>query len=342
MCARPTVARRGMNRARAPRARRSASAPVRLTDGAGCATGRVLSYQPRVRVMQERLSTPAWASLRAARDDTAWLYLDLLKKCLTREVFADSYPAFDATGSAAAGWLSRLLRRVFQPFDLAFVKRVPVARHRDMAGSWPTEAETMVGPTRLEHLAWCVREVLTNRIPGDILEAGVWRGGTAIFMRGCLEAWADAERAVWVVDSFRGLPRPDPDRYPRDRASRLWQHRELAVSLETVRENFARYGLLDDRVRFLPGWFRDTLPDAPIGQLAVLRIDADMYESTADALRCLYPSVSPGGFVIIDDYGVMPACRDAVDDYRRDAGILESLTAIDRSAVYWRRTHPGC
>lgn len=107
--------------------------------------------------------------------------------------------------------------------------------------------------------------------------------------------------------------------------------------MDEVRESFRRYDLLDDRVAFLPGWFRDTLPGAPIEHLAVLRVDADMYGSTMGALEALYPRLSPGGFAIVDDYGAVAACRAAVDDFRARAGIAEELVEIDWTGVYWRR-----
>ncbi len=110
------------------------------------------------------------------------------------------------------------------------------------------------------------------------------------------------------------------------------------VSLETVRDNFRQFELLDDRVRFIPGWFRDTLPGAPIDRIAVLRLDGDMYESTYVALSALYPKVSPGGFVIIDDFGALPRCSQAVHDYRFEHNITESLDTIDWTGVYWRRS----
>ena len=100
---------------------------------------------------------------------------------------------------------------------------------------------------------------------------------------------------------------------------------------------FDRYGLLDDQVRFLKGWFRDTLPTAEIGPLAVLRLDGDLYESTMDALVHLYPTLSVGGYLIVDDYGVIPACRQAIHDYRDAHGITEEVKHVDWSAVYWQR-----
>jgi hypothetical protein len=99
--------------------------------------------------------------------------------------------------------------------------------------------------------------------------------------------------------------------------------------------NFRRYGLLDGRVRFLPGWFSDTLP-GPVKQLAVLRLDSDLYASTMDSISPLYPLLSPGGFCIVDDWNV-PMCREAVCEYRDSHRITEPLHDIDGHSVYWRK-----
>jgi O-methyltransferase len=104
-----------------------------------------------------------------------------------------------------------------------------------------------------------------------------------------------------------------------------------------VQANFRKFGLLDDRVRFLKGWFRDTLSQAPIKAVAVLRLDGDMYESTMDALTHPYPKLSVGGYVIIDDYGTIPACRKAVDDFRESHGIRDEMREIDWTGIYWQR-----
>jgi O-methyltransferase len=150
-------------------------------------------------------------------------------------------------------------------------------------------------------------------------------------------AYGDLTRTVWLADSFQGLPKPNPGRYPADRDDRLWAKTELAVSLDEVKANFDRYGLLDDQVRFLQGWFSETLPSAPIDRLAVLRLDGDMYESTKVALDALYPKLSVGGYVIVDDYGAIPACRQAVSDFRLENGVEEPIHSIDWTGVYWRR-----
>jgi hypothetical protein len=146
------------------------------------------------------------------------------------------------------------------------------------------------------------------------------------------------DRKVWLADSFAGLPTPDPERYPEDAFWQPWAGR-LAVSEQQVRRNFEAYGLLDDQVRFLPGWFADTLPQAPPAPLALLRLDGDLYASTEVALRQLYPRLSPGGFVIIDDY-YLTSCRQAVDDYRAAEAIEAELQPIDWTGVWWRKSAP--
>jgi hypothetical protein len=156
-------------------------------------------------------------------------------------------------------------------------------------------------------------------------------------MRGILAAHGVRDRRVWVADSFRGLPVPDAANFPQDVPEDLSSFEELAVSQEQVRSNFARYGLLDDQVRFLEGWFKDTLPTAPVDALAVLRLDGDYYESTIQILESLYHKVSPGGFVIVDDYGCIEACRQAVTDFRAANGIEDEIVPVDWTGVYWRR-----
>jgi O-methyltransferase len=155
-------------------------------------------------------------------------------------------------------------------------------------------------------------------------------------MRAVLAALGDELRRVWVADSFRGLPRPDIVKYPADTGDPHWTALALAVSLETVQANFEKYGLLDERVVFLPGWFEDTLAKAPIERISMLRCDCDMYSSTTQVLQSLYARLEVGGYVIVDDYGNVEGCRAAVDDFRRDNGILEPAERIGPS-IAWRR-----
>ncbi len=277
----------------------------------------------------------------------ASLYLDLLKQCLTRSIFPETYEPLRRPASLRfvrrkLSWgVYPLLKRLlaFQGLELVRRRSHDAARRRQ-GRDWPAEAETMIGNDRLDHLQTCVTDVIQKRVPGDLIETGVWRGGAGILMRAVLQAYGERDRNVWVADSFQGLPQPDPERYPEDAADTHWQqaHR-LAVPLEEVQSNFRRYGLLDGQVRFLVGWFRDTLPSAPIGPLAILRLDGDMYESTIEALAHLYPKLSVGGYVIIDDYGSVLGCRRAVEDFRTKHQIKEELQHADHTAVYWQRVH---
>lgn len=244
------------------------------------------------------------------------LYLDLMKRCLTNLIYQDR---------------SSLLGQ-----DLAFD-----LRNRVEGRDWPANAHTMIGIHRLDNLHFCVEDLLARKVPGDLMETGVWRGGAAILMRAILKANGVTDRRVWCADSFEGLPPPDAAKYPADANLAFNQFKELAVSLEEVQNNFRRYNLLDDQVKFLKGWFRDTLPGAPVERLALLRLDGDLYESTMDALTALYPKVSRGGYVIVDDYNDIPACRQAVHDYWQRHGIKEEIMAIDWSGVFWMKQGKG-
>jgi hypothetical protein len=195
---------------------------------------------------------------------------------------------------------------------------------------------TMIGRKRLDHLHACLDVIQNENIPGDLIETGVWRGGATIFMRAHLAAHGVTDRTVWVADSFVGLPPPSvSEDIGYDLSTR--QQPILAIDEERVRDLFRRYDLLDGQVRFLPGWFRDTLPAAPIEQLALLRLDGDLYESTMDALLALYDKVVPGGYVVVDDYGALPPCRRAVEDFRAERGIAEPLEQIDWTGMAWRK-----
>jgi O-methyltransferase len=267
----------------------------------------------------------------------AELYLDLLKRCLTRYAFPERYRPVRTAGPLRAA-VHAVARRVLATRQLELVRSAPFSPAlREIGRDRHPDAETMVGLRRLDSLQRCIADVLRAGVPGDLVETGVWRGGAVIFMRAVLEAYGDPDRVVWAADSFRGLPRPDAERYPADWWIRLWTEPELAVPLEEVQANFARYGLLDDRVRFLAGWFRDTLPRAPIDRLAVLRLDGDMYESTMDALSSLYPKLSVGGYLIVDDFGASGPCKQAVEEFRARHGIGEDLVWIDWSGVFWKR-----
>lgn len=243
----------------------------------------------------------------------AALYLDLMKRILTNIIYEDP--------------------NISPRQPLFYVRQL-----RENGEDWPLIAHTMIGMKRLDNLQYCVETVIAEKIPGDLIETGVWRGGAAIFMRAILKAYGVTDRRVLVADSFEGLPAPNPLQFPKDAGDRHHENAYLAVPLEEVRTNFERYGLLDEQVVFLKGWFRDTLPCVPADSLAVLRLDGDMYESTWDALTHLFPKLSVGGYVIVDDYKVVPGCRAAVEDFRQKYDIVDQIHEIDWAGVYWRRT----
>jgi O-methyltransferase len=283
-------------------------------------------------------------SVAEARTDVARdLYLDLLKRTLTGAIAEDNDSILGGVRTSgspqlrkrAADTVGRLIGRF--GFELAYKKPYD-PELRASGRDWPARADSMIGLRRMDNIQHCIETVIRDDVPGDLIETGVWRGGATIFMRGVLKAYGDATRSVWCADSFEGLPPPDPGRYPADAGDTFHERGGLAVGVDQVKHNFERYGLLDDQVQFLVGWFKDTLPTAPIDQLAVLRLDGDLYESTWQAIEALYPKLSPGGFCIVDDYGDLVAqCQRAIHDYRDANGITEEINDIDGFGAYWRK-----
>ena len=285
------------------------------------------------------------------------LYLDLMKKCLLASIYDEN--AWYVLGSRK--WTTRFgkrsmtnaafLKKSLESFAsrLAWTKGLLIVRpgHHDarQANSGALLSHTMIGLANLNNIQACVEEVIRTGVEGDLMEAGVWRGGATIFMRAVLKAHGVTDRTVWVVDSFEGLPAltAETTAYKDDCSIDVAtlngggpMRLGLAVSLERVKENFAKFDLLDDQVRFLKGWFRNTLHTAPIKSLSILRLDADAYQSTMDVLNALYSKVSVGGYVIVDDYNSWPHCKQAVDDFRKANGVQEAIIKIDEYAVFWK------
>jgi O-methyltransferase len=211
-------------------------------------------------------------------------------------------------------------------------------RLREYGWDWPSKAFTMIGLKRLRNFRAVIESVIGTDVPGDIMETGAWRGGAGIMARAVLAAYSIGDRRVILADSFAGLPPPDPDNYPADAGSDFHKYPELAVPLDEVKRNFAKFGLLDEQVVFLPGWYKDTLPTAPVDRLAVLRLDSDMYESTIQTLDNLYDKVSINGWIVIDDFEVVPACRSAVHDFLKSRDLRPELYPIDGVGVFFRKS----
>lgn len=197
-------------------------------------------------------------------------------------------------------------------------------------------ALTMVGEPRLLNVEACIRSVVADGIPGDVLEAGCWRGGVGIYASAVLEVLQD-ERMVWLCDGGKhGFPPPDP-RYPEDAGDHLHERWSAACPLDHVRRFAQLYGY--ERLRLTEGHFADTLPTLPVDRLAILRLDGDTFGATTTTLNCLYDKLVVGGYLIVDDYA--PHCRSAaaVDAFRLAHGISEPITRVDWAGAFWRKSH---
>lgn len=263
-------------------------------------------------------------------------YLDLLKHTLTGWAYPES--AYEYISGSKNPFKQAVLRALRKRGIRLVRARNFDADARLNGRDWPSIAYTMVGLKRLSNIEYCVRVVVEEDIPGDLCETGVWRGGCCIFMLASLINFGDSSRAIWACDSFEGLPKPDASTYPADLGYDLSQNDYLSVPLEAVKANIERFSLPSDRVKFVKGWFKDSLPSAPIGQLSMLRLDGDLYESTMDAITALYDKVSRGGFIIVDDYGAWEPCKKAITDFRRSRGITDEIVDIDGVGAFWRKS----
>lgn len=255
------------------------------------------------------------------------LYLELMKKIFINTIYEDD------------------------GFNAIEMKMVKYDRtRREHGADIPVEAHTMIGKYRLDNIQVCLKDIIDKRIPGDLIEAGAGRGGATIFMKAVLQAYDDNTRKVFVADSFEGIGNLQSNIYTDADKNLIKTEKEavslflkkspvsLNVSVEKVKSNFEKYGLLDNRVIFIKGWFKDSLPKADIEKLSLIRLDADLYSSTMDAIVALYPKLSKGGYIIIDDYFIIPFCKAAVDDYRKKNNISDPIIQIDWNAAYWKKS----
>jgi hypothetical protein len=304
--------------------------------------------------------------------DPRELYIDVVKRTVSNIIYEDAPLGF---------YDNQKTPQLARHFSL---------KRRVLGEDMPSAAHTMIGIQRLNNLQFCVEDVLRNNVPGDLVEAGVLRGGATIFMRAILKAHGVTDRRVFVCDTFVP-PEPLRPHWIMQTASRVvrlmdlipgkaWQKRlvmlaqrrmpdskkmfpstedpsdelvqlvmwyirnpstlsfQRGTGLDDVKSHFARYGLLDDQVLFLKGFFSNTLPTAPVERAAVIRLDGDLYESTMDVLNSLYDKLSPGGYCIVDDYNSFDDCSRAVDVYRAEHNITDELRPIDNLSVYWQKS----
>ena len=271
-------------------------------------------------------------------------YLDLLKRALVNLVYPEDSLRLDSAliRNLPDDELSRarLLRDIRYERPGAYAEIVASKLEGGVAPSWGARlSHTMIGIDGLANLERCADRVYADGVPGDFVEAGVCHGGAAIFLRALQVAYGEEHRVTWLADTFAGVPLPT---HEVDREHELDLSEEqvpwMAASAQAVRDNFETYDLMSDGVRFLPGLFADTLPGAPIEQVAILRIDGDLYSSTRDALDALYDRVPAGGYVIVDDYGALEPCRMAVDEFLVERGLEVELNTVDWTRVCWRKS----
>ena len=269
----------------------------------------------------------------------ATLYIELLKKNLLYSMWEEPpipLKTFNYRRSIPKQIIINFITNILEKFNFELGKTNSFSQADLKEGRvWPKNATTMIGKERIDNLHHCIEQILKENVEGHFIETGVWRGGACILMSGVLHAHGDFKRKIYVADSFKGIPPPD-NAYPADRLLKWHTEKYLSVSLEEVKENFRKFDLLSDQIIFIEGFFKDTLPNAKIDCLSLLRLDGDMYSSTYESLTYLYPKLSSGGYVIVDDYA-LNNCRQAVDDYREKFKIKTKMVQIDWTGWFWKK-----
>ncbi|MEK7510275.1 MAG: TylF/MycF/NovP-related O-methyltransferase [Patescibacteria group bacterium] len=241
---------------------------------------------------------------------------------------------------------SRTLRRIYE--RLCFLKELFLGDLFHGEKLWlflRVMPYTMVGYKRLTNVYELALRVEQSRLPGAFVECGVWKGGVAGVMA-YVASRAKSRRKIWLFDSFEGLPEPTlqdggvAGEYAARRVSgELRTIGQCVGPREDVERLFSFLRIPKEYVMIEKGWFQDTLPLAKtsIGPIAILRIDADWYESTKCVLEHLYDNVIGGGFVIVDDYGHWEGCRKAVDEFFHERKIPVELIPIDYTGIYFQK-----
>ena len=283
----------------------------------------------------------------ACLDRSGLNYIDLMIKTLSASLYTES--AWKRFHIDDRYWYkNKNLFRVFKYFvktivynflersNLEIYHRIPYnPQDRRVGRDWPEFLGfTMIGERRLRNIVDSVCYVVEHQIPGQFMEAGVWRGGASIMMKATLNALGQT-RKVYLADSFQGMPKAN---HPKDSID-ISAVDVLSVSEQDVLANFEKFNLLDDNVITIPGFFSDSLPTANIPPLAILRLDADMYESTLTCLNILFDKVVKGGVIIIDDYFSWKSCREAVGDFFESRKISPSIVQIDQDSAYFIKSN---
>jgi len=248
-------------------------------------------------------------------------YFDLLKKSLTNYIYRDiddwgkqymtesKDPKVCATGACESEWDPNQGAAGF------------------IGSEVPAQGHSVMRLGSLNHIQLVIEDVMNKGVTGDVIEAGCYRGGTGVLMRAVLDEDQD-KRTVWVADSFQGIPMPASEKGKAVDETKDWSAR-YDVSQPKVEGVFRRYGFGGHRVQFLPGFFNESLRSPTLSQasFSVIHIDVDSYDSVLDVLKALYPKLSPGGYVVIDDIHLF-GVREAINEYRNAHGITAPLLPV--------------
>ena len=243
--------------------------------------------------------------------------------------------------------LKQLVRSILSPLGFSLVRKgeIDSGAHSDFSDDdhalcAQVKPFTMTSKERIYALYAAVRYVVGNRIPGAFVECGVWRGGSMMVMAQTLQALGDTSRDLHLFDTFEGMPPPGENdrRYDGVPAQRVLEaspkdlknHNWAVAPLEDVRRNVVSTGYPESRVHFHQGLVERTIPGQAPGQIALLRLDTDWYESTKHELDHLYERVTPNGVIIFDDYGWWAGSKRAVDEFLATLPFKPLLQRIDR------------
>jgi cephalosporin hydroxylase len=288
-----------------------------------------------IRVREQAQQHGLRFSAEAQAERMARRYLDLLKGALLDEHYLENELRIEhllECAKSARAASPDALRDPARSMSRR-MRELQQARRTGRRGSDDPDADrwreglayTTIGRDRLDHLEDCLDVIREEEVEGDLVECGTRRGGAAIFMRGFLEAHELSDPRVWVADRFRSGSTPDGDGAPA-----------FAVDLNAVRDGFARFGLLDDRVTFLQGPPDSTLDGAPIRKVSLLRVGSQKPEDVRAALETLYDRITLGGFVVIDDYPE-PSRQAAIDEFRSERGVVDPLERVGWDGRVWRK-----
>jgi len=255
---------------------------------------------------------------------------------------ADVLRALNGKGPVAAG---DAVERIERWLDLGFLHRAGEDPKRPDHRFLPLDLEegfrdiydrvrdfTLTSVEKMYALYNACEYVAGAGIPGDFAESGVWRGGSMMLCAHALQRLEDSSRKLFLFDTYSGMPEPCEKDVFFDGKTKLPKG-SLAISLEEVQKNVLSTGYPRDNIVFVKGMVEETLPRFAPERLALLRVDTDFYESTYHALVHLFPRLSAGGVLVLDDYGALKGAREAVARYLKETNAKMLLTRVERGAI---------